>query len=186
MKRSSLFQEKGFTLTELMAVFVIITLLMLVIMTSIQSARGRGRDSQVRSDKQRIILGLVKAREAATDYIYPGNSGWQCLKAGGKCFLNSSGTGGYTGNSTITSALTPYMPGGVIPSTPAPVGAYMYDSYLYNPNVTQPDTLAPAGITGPVLLWYQEKPIQQNECNGVVLQPNYDPGIYYCFEKLPS
>lgn len=172
-------------------VFTIISLLTLVIIANLQTARARARDSQVRSDKQRIILALVKAREAAIDYIYPGVSGWQCLKSSGSCFQGSGGSGGYNGNATIANALAPYLPGSVIPSTPASPGDYMYDSYLYNPNVQVPDffvsgTPCAIGITCPMLLWYQEKPIQQSECNGVVLAPTYDPGTYYCLEKLPK
>lgn len=179
--------QKGFTLTELMVVFVIITLLLLVILTNIQTARARGRDSQVRSDKQRIVLALVKAREANQNYIYPGSSGWHCLKSAGSCFQSSGGGGGYSGDPAIVAAVASYLPGGNIPLTPASSGSYMYDSYLYNPNVTQtPPDLMVSGITGPVLLWYQEKPIPVSECNGVLLQPNYDPGMYYCFEKLPN
>ncbi len=169
--------QKGFTLTELMTVMLIITMLSLVVVASVQTARSRSRDSQVRSDKQRIVLALVKAREKNTNYAYPSTTGWVCLKASGSTCYKTL----YSGDTPVFDSIKVFFPGQSVPSTPAQSDTYFFDSYLYNSNVTPPS----GTVAGAYLWWYQEKPIPQSECNGVLGSNNQEVDVYYCYELLP-
>jgi len=169
--------QKGFTLTELLTVMLIITLLSVAVVASVQTARSRSRDAQVKSDKQRIVLALVKAREKDTNYAYPPTSVWVCLKAtGSTCYK-----GVYSGDTFIFDKIKVFFSGQSVPSTPAQSDAYFYDSYLYNSNVTPPL----GTVAGAYLWWYQEKPILQSECNGVLGTRVEEPNVHYCYELLP-
>jgi prepilin-type N-terminal cleavage/methylation domain-containing protein len=163
----------GFTLLEIMVAVSIMTLLITVVSASISGARSRARNAQVKSEKQNIILALVRAREASPTYTYPGVTGWQCLKPSGTCWK-----GAWTGNSTITNALTPYMPGGVIPIPPwTDTNQHRTGGYLYSPYIVNF-----VGVTGPVLVWSQENQINTADCNGATFT---SIGAYYCAELLP-
>ena len=169
--------QKGFTLVELMVVLAIIAVLSVVVIASVQTARSRSRDSQVISDKQRIVLALVRAREKDTNYAYPPTTTWVCLKpAGSNCYNDT-----YGGNTAVFDSIREFFPGQIIPSTPARSGDYFYDSYLYNSNVTPPSGV----VAGAYLWWYQEKPIPQAQCNGVLGSLPAEPNVHYCYELLP-
>lgn len=177
--------KKGFTLIELLVVIAIIGLIVAVVSVAINGAQSRGRDSKVRSDKQLIVLALVRAREADPNYQYPGVGGASsayCLKASGTCW-----NGAYSGNSTIATAISPYLTNGVIPKPPGTKsGEHRYDSYLYMPGPTSVNTVNGPKV-GAWLVWPQEKPIP--DCNsggddGGTTDPG--TGIYYCYEMLPK
>jgi len=169
------FHKKGFTLVEIMVVVSIIVVLLGIIMASISSVRSKSRDAQVKADKQMIILALVRAREASPNFSYPGQPGWQCLKTSGTCWNGQLG-----GGATVPTAITPYLPGGVIPIPPG-VNASQFrtGAYIYNPTPS-----IQGQLTGSFIVWSQERPILPGECNSGYT-PQLEPGIYYCYEALP-
>lgn len=168
--------RSGFTLTELLISVAIIGVLVSVIAVAAGSVRSKGRDAQVRSDKQQIILSLVRAREASPSYLYPGTgTSWRCLKPNGTCW-----NGAYNGDSVVTTALSPYFPNGTVPKPPGTqTGESRHDSYAYTPG---PITVGTPAVTGAFIIWAQEKPI--TDCNGFNVG-QIETGIYYCYEKLP-
>ncbi len=168
--------KSGFTLVELLVSIAIIGVLVSVIAIAAGSVRSKGRDAQVRSDKQQIILALVRARETSPSYLYPGTgTGWRCLKSSGSCWNNA-----YSGDSGVITTLAPYFSNGAVPK---PVGTQTgesrHDSYLYAPG---PVTIGTPAVTGSFVVWAQEKPI--TDCNGYNAG-QIETGIYYCYEKLP-
>lgn len=169
MKRNS----KGFSLVEIMVAVTISLTLLAIVTASISAIRSKARNAQVMADKQNLILALVKAREASPTYSYPGVAGWQCIKATGSCWKNA-----YTGNSTITAALTPYLPAQTIPIPPwKDTNQHRTGAYTYNPYVVNF-----VGVTGPVLVWSQDTPIASSTCNGATF---LSINAYYCAEILP-
>ena len=167
-------KKRGFTLLEIMVAVSIMTVLLVIVTASVSAVRARTRNAQVKTDKQNLILALVRAREASPTYTYPGIQGWQCLKASGSCWK-----GTYSGNSTISNALTPYLPGGTFPIPPGNnANQFRTGGYAYNPVPT-----TQGGVTASFIVWAQEKQILPEECNGSVQQ--LETGIYYCYEALP-
>lgn len=173
------FKKRGFTLVEILIVIVIIGLLSAVIVAATLSVRAKGRDTQVRIDKQQIILALVRARESNPDYKYPGTgSGFVCLKTSGTCF-----NGAYSADPAVVTTLSQYFSGGIVPQPPGTnAGERRHDAYVYAPG---PISVGPGGgTTGSFLIWAQEKVIP--DCNGHYAGVlSNEPGIYYCWEKLP-
>ena len=170
--------SRGFTLIELLVVLSVISSLLLITIASVNTVRARSRDAQVKTDKQILILALVRAKDANSNNQYPVAVGsGACLKASGTCWANNM----YTGSQTIADTLAPYVPGAVIPRPPGTAPSqHRHDAYvLYRP--TGSFAGFPAGST--FLIWAQEKNITASECNGQVSQHN--PGIWYCYEKLP-
>lgn len=169
--------QSGFTIVEILTVLAIVAFLLSIVITSISTTRARSRDGQVRADKQALILALVRAKEADSNKQYPVTSGGGvCIKSSGTCWR-----GTYSGNSSVSNAIAPYVAGGIIPKPPGSVsGQYRHDAYvLYRPSSSFSGY--PANST--FLIWPQEKNIQTSECNGQVSQ--LDTGIWYCYEKLP-
>ncbi len=168
--------KRGFTVTELLVAIAIIGILLGTIAVSASSVRSRGRDAQVRSDKQQIILALVRARDSSPNYLYPGSgSGWRCLKSSGTCW-----NGSYGGDAAVITTLSPYFSNATVPQPPGTQsGQSRHDSYLYTPG---PITVGTPAVTGAFLIWAQESPI--SDCNGFYAG-QIETGIYYCYEKLP-
>jgi len=168
----------GFTLVELLVAIAIIGVLVSVITISASSVRSKGRDAQVRSEKQQIILALVRARESNPNYLYPGTgtgTGWRCLKSSGNCWNNT-----YAGDATVITALSPYFSNGVVPQPPGTsVGQNRHDAYLYAPG---PISVGSPVVTGSFVIWAQEKVI--TDCSGFYAG-EIETGVYYCYEKLP-
>lgn len=169
--------SKGFSVAELLVVMTIITLLLGIVIASVTTIRARSRDAQTRTEKQTIILALVRAREASPTKTYPGlASTWQCIKSSGTCWQ-----GGRSGNTTITNALQPFMPGGVFPLPPSrSTSERRHGGYLLNPT---PSTVGAS--TGSFLVWAQEKAMTAADCNGEIVTFVDEPGMFYCYELLP-
>ncbi len=167
----------GYTLIEILTVLGLVVVILGIVFASIATTRSRSRDAQVRADKQVLILGLVRVKEANQDNQYPITSGQGlCLKSSGTCWRST-----YSGNATLVNAVTPYMPGGVIPQPPGTQsGQYRHDAYvLYRPA----STFAGYPANSTFLIWPQEKQIQASDCDGQVSE--LDTGVWYCYEKLP-
>ncbi len=172
---------RGFTIIELLVVIAIIGLLTTIVVPSVRSVRSSGRDAQVRSDKQLIILALVKAREDQPDYLYPGTAGvYSCLKSGA---ASTCWRGGAQGHVALYNAITPYLPGNIVPVPPGTQsGEYRHDAYVFNPGPVSPNAGIPSGA---YLIWPQEKPISNSDCNGWNAG-QIETGLYYCYERLPD
>ncbi|MBX9906867.1 type II secretion system GspH family protein [Patescibacteria group bacterium] len=67
-----LFFKKGFTLIELLVVISIIALLASVVLTSLNSARSKGRDTKRISDLRQVANALELYRSANSDYPVDG------------------------------------------------------------------------------------------------------------------
>ncbi len=180
MKKFLSSRLKGFSLIELLIVIGVIGLLMGVVGASIIKSRATGRDAEVRSHVQNLKLAFARAAAADPSGAYPEPTPtWRCVKTSGTCWR-----GVYSGDSTLVATLNSFMPS--IPTSPgAKTGEYRFDTYLYSPGpVTSISGFAStimSGYTGPVLVWWQEKPI--TDCNGHYLG-QLDTGIYYCAERL--
>jgi len=166
---------KGFTLIELLVVVAIIGLLASVVMSSLSTARLKARDAKTKSDIHQIILALELARDASTDGRFPGSLGWHCLKPSGICWA-----GNYSGNSTITTALAPYLP--TIPRPVAPASTYMYDAYLYYPYYPGPIGSSPAGT---YIIYALEADSTATTCRGYFAGA-YQAGYYYCYYLIEA
>ena len=149
-------KNKGFTLIELLVVVSIIGLLSSVIFSSLSSARSKVRDARTLEDVHQITLALQLAHDLSSNNAWPGVYGdWQCLKSNGLCFANT-----YHGNTTITTALAPYMPN--IPKVQAPSSSWVYDSYLFFPDLSD----NPGYKDGAYLFFAMEHDFP-NQCSGV-------------------
>ncbi|HEY4502812.1 MAG TPA: type II secretion system protein [Candidatus Paceibacterota bacterium] len=163
--------QSGFTLIELLVVIAIISILSSVVLASLSTARAKARDAKTKSDIHQIKLALYLARDASSDGRFPGVANtWQCLKPSGTC-----GGGEYSGNSTITSALAPFMP--TIPKPYGPPGSYMYDAYLYYP-------YHPGGFpVGTYILYALEADSSPSSCVGYFVGA-LEAGYYYCIHLI--
>src|ERR1035437_5089646 len=146
MNRITINKNEGFTLIELITVVAIIALLSAFILTNLASSRNKANDAKTIMQAKTIANALYLSRDANTGAWPAGSgSGWQCLKSGGSCWL-----GLYSGNPTIVSQLSTYLPN--IPTPPNPPftsSTYLNDAYLYSPSYS-----GPAG-EGAYLVWGQ-------------------------------
>jgi prepilin-type N-terminal cleavage/methylation domain-containing protein len=168
-------RKQGFSLVELLVVIGVIALLIGVVLASSAQSRSLGRDAEVRTHVQTVKLALARAAQANSAGSYPGNANtWYCLKITGNCWKSPT----HSANASLNSALMPYMPGATYPKPPGTSsGEYRFDAYLYAPSYTG----VISGYTGPILVWWQEKPI--TNCEGLYAG-ELDTDVYYCYEKL--
>lgn len=175
MKRPKI---QGFSLIELIVVIAVIGLLSGIVIASVSDARRSNRDAQVRTQVQTIKLALARAAAADPNGKYPGDNSWQCLKASGTCWKAPYT---YNANAGLHASVVAYLPGGEWPVPPGTkLGEYRHDSYLYSARTTLPGV---TGYAGPVLVWWQEKPILPADCKGDY-KGELESGIYYCYETL--
>jgi len=165
---------------ELLIVLGIITLLIAVVGFNIIGARSSGRNAEVRAHVQTLKLALARAGQADPSGTYPGVTTWRCLKPSGFCWRGQYREGGVLNTFILT--YTPSLP--TPPGTKS--GEYRHDAYLYSVGGASVTLYGVAGnilsgYTGPILVWWQEKPI--TDCNGQYLG-QLDTGVYYCAERL--
>ena len=77
-------RQEGFTLLELLVVIAIIGLLSTIAVTSLNSARGKARDTK--------RLGDMKGIRVAQEYYYDDTNGYGCLTAGKVSACNTLAT----------------------------------------------------------------------------------------------
>jgi len=112
--------SRGFTLIELLVVIAIIGLLSSVVLASLNSARGKGRDARRKADLQQI-------RNALELYASDHNGQYPCEVAS-KCTGQSVNANGKIGEgSGLDTLLAPYFP--TIPHDPAGPGDANYYYY---------------------------------------------------------
>lgn len=140
--------NRGFTLIELLVVIAIIGLLSSIIMTSLNSARVKARDSKRLSDILQIrnAMALYQADHngdfpnGSNDYnpsqVDNSSQGWYCLghsyngfKNNKACWNDGFGPTHYS-SSNIDNKLSTYMP--KIPDDPVNNTSKYGDAYMYN------------------------------------------------------
>lgn len=77
--------EKGFTLIELLVVISIIALLSVVVMTSLNDAKGKAKNSAKNSLVREYVNAIELYKSTESSYPDPGDTEWHCLgdKTGG-------------------------------------------------------------------------------------------------------
>ncbi|TSC53586.1 MAG: putative General secretion pathway protein GspG, partial [Parcubacteria group bacterium LiPW_39] len=116
------FKKRGFTLIELLVVIAIIGLLASIVMVSLNTARGKARDSKRRGDLKQVAVALEMYYDANNAYSSTGGSWWGNCSAYGS--HPTSGANGWVPNLAPT-----FMPN--LPLDPKPVGTggcYLYRS----------------------------------------------------------
>jgi prepilin-type N-terminal cleavage/methylation domain-containing protein len=94
-------KQRGFTLIELLVVIALIGILASVILVSLNSARGKARDAQRRSDAVQITT--------AIQLYFNTNGAWP--PSGGATAPNAGWSNSSDGTwATLASALQPYIP----------------------------------------------------------------------------
>lgn len=167
---------RGFTLIELLVVISIIALLSSVVLASVNSSRIKARDAKRLSDRRQIRLALELLFDQNGSYPSSG-ANWRCfgLTAAQTCWRGS-----YTGLDALRTSLLTVL--SAIP-TPGATGSdnYATDAYLYNSN----EPALGVQPTGAYLIWYQERKIQQSECNtgSASYDVQYD-AYWYCYEFI--
>jgi type II secretion system protein G len=125
-------RQKGFTLIELLVVIAVIGILASVVLASLNSARGKGRDAKRLSDLKQVQTALELYY--STNGSYPSTSGsWRSGSPSCTTYNPGGTTYTTTGASGYISNLAPtYIP--VLPLDPKPIGTEQ--CYLYNSNGT--------------------------------------------------
>jgi len=171
--------NKGFTLIELLVVVAIISLLSSVVLASLNSARGKARDSRRLED-------IHQLQNAFTLYLNDNNNNFPALW-GSYCiglndestcwngYVHNSGGSGISGNTALTQALAPYMP--TLPVDPSPTRS-VGDRYVYSTNALSWHCTNPnPPMLGPFIVWEPEN-----------TSPNSDslcgPGSFACCGPL--
>ncbi len=113
---------RGFTLIELLVVIALIGLLASIVLTSLNSARGKARDSKRISDLRNMQTAL-EVYAANNNGVYPVVSVWQS-----QCI----GWGGYPGSGVIPGIVPTYMAS--MPVDPGMIANSNRNCYLYESN----------------------------------------------------
>lgn len=158
MIKNKLILGKGFTLIELLLVISIIGLLASVVLVSLNSAKGKARDSRRLQDIHQLQNAFSLY---ASDHNgnFPPLSGFFCigLNDESKCwngYIYNSGGSGINGSTALMSALAPYMP--TIPDDPNPTRS-VGDRYIYSTgNEAWHCTNPNPPMTGPFIVWEPE------------------------------
>lgn len=150
-------KKAGFTLIELLVVVAIIGVLASVVLASLNTARGKARNSRRLTDVNQL-------RNAFNLYANDNNgsfplSGFFCigLNDGEKCwngYVHNSGGSGFNGSTALITALTPFMSS--LPTDPNSTRS-VGDRYIYSTNneawhCTNPNP----PMTGPFIVWEPE------------------------------
>ncbi len=172
-KSDLLYDKRGFTLIELLVVVAIIGILASVVMVSLGSARGKGRDAKRIMEKNEFITALN---------LYYGDNGTWPQAVGGVCVGPNGETcwlGSFSGSSTFVSAMSTYMP--TVPDNSAPAGTYANNRmiYLYPQAENWLTTGSPAGA---YVIWVQENSIPDSKCPAGYL--GHWDAYYYCYEWI--
>jgi prepilin-type N-terminal cleavage/methylation domain-containing protein len=169
--------EQGFTLIELLVVISIIGVLSSVVLTSLNSARSKARDSKRVQDKRQMILAL--------NLYYDTNLAWPPPATGGACVgpaTENCWSGSFNGSAAFVAALTPYISS--FPNNGAQSGNVGYNRMVYIADAASGWLSAgpPASPAGAYLIWMQENPIPATLCPSSYTG-HWDT-YYYCYEHL--
>jgi len=139
-KRLNMENKKGFTLIELLVVIAIIGLLATIVLVSLNTARGKARDSRRKADLNQLVL-AIQMYAGDNNGKYPGE-GW-CDSSTGTCSAACPcGDDDWTSSSGIYTGL---VGGGYIstlPIDPVNNNSYFYD---YEPDCNQGKCPSPKG-----------------------------------------
>lgn len=179
--------SRGFTLIELLVVISIIALLSSIVMSSLNSARGKARDAKRKTD----ISSLTQAF-----YLYAHDNGGSFPSVGStRCIGKPTGSTCWgdrnmPGSNELIAALTPYM--SALPDDPLPNRGWG-DSYLYLDGSTYLGSCGGTLVPGKYLLWRPDNDANPNPLNcqgkGVFSccgsgAPCGNNGGYYCAYKF--
>ncbi|MBX4200242.1 type II secretion system GspH family protein [Candidatus Parcubacteria bacterium] len=166
--------QRGFTLIELLVVIAIIGLLSSIIFAALTRARITAEDSRRRQNKDSVVTAL---NLYYNDYGHFPNSGnpadvyYRCLAPSGEtCYA-----GVKDGDDLLITNLAPYLR--TLPVNNAIPGTIAYNRlvYEYSPD----DANGPGSVW---LLWMQENPLDDSQCNG----PSgiEDTVYWYCYQYI--
>lgn len=113
---------RGFTLIELLVVIALIGLLASIVLTSLNSARGKARDAERESDLRNLQT-AIEVYASNNNGLYPVASTWQS-----QCV----GWGAYAGSGVIPGLVPTYMSS--MPADPGMVANSNRNCYLYESN----------------------------------------------------
>ncbi len=187
-KNSFLVKKQGFTLIELLVVVAIIGVLSSVVLTSLNSARGKARDARRLSDVQQIAKAFYLASNADNGLFPATPLGAVCLGTLGTCW-DIGGTI-KSGNATVEAFLQPYL--AQIPVDPSRLNQ-KGDRYLYVDGTKDVSGQCTGlnMVKGPIIIWVPDKlsPSSDTDCKNASFVACCGSAMvclygYYCAYKL--
>ena len=164
--------KSGFTLIEILIVIAIVGLLAAIILSSINSAKVKTRNSQRNSDTKQLLnafsLGLANSPIPST------GGSWACVSS--SCY---GGWSPFVANSTVDSYISPYI---TEPTDPAN-SSRGYGGYLYNSSYGATGYDGTVFPTGAYIIWLLETNPTPTSCGAgsiFAIQSNY----VQCFLKV--
>lgn len=127
-------KDSGFTLIELLVVISIIGLLSTIVLSSMDEARNRARNSAKNQLVQQYLNALELYRSDSDDGTYPASStpeAYRCLGdyGGENCY------GSYTQDQTLIEEISEYIPGAPADMTPIMMGTTNRRGLIYTCNL---------------------------------------------------
>ncbi len=166
VNNSSLKQNAGYTLIELLLVISIIGFVSTIVLTSTASARIRARDT-VRLQNRKQVIDAINLFVADHSGYWPDSGG------GYVCLAPSAETcwaGTYSGSDTLIAGLQPFLR--EMPKTNAPVGTIAHNRMLYRNTGTD------------VNIWWFLESTKRQSCPGGDGFYDFGGGFYGCREKI--
>jgi len=169
------YKQLGFTLIELLVVISIIGMLAAIVLVSLNSARGKARDSRRQADRKQV--------HTALNLYYNDNGSWPSTAGAWKCLAPTSElcwANSYSGSDALITALQPYMAS--FPTNNATSGTYAYNRILYTSFIAA-GGLGTGSPAGAYLIWAMENTMPASMCNSTRPPDHYD-AYWYCYEFI--
>ena len=151
-------KKRGFTLIELLVVVSIISLLSSVVLSSLNDARRKARNTQRISDVRQLVTAFNLARNDAPFPIVSGNTSAPTTCVSSSCYGSGGGSSGGWANQSLNVAVDAYLAPYLYPKlSDPPAGTRNRGGYIYS----NPWTGIGNGVTYPLgayLRWSMEPP----------------------------